>query len=212
MNYNDSLRSHSPGQAQITDLPLIKPRSSNIDKDKFLFYFTPEDIAIDCCCGCSLKTGVQIIAIIFIFASLSSLFTALKMTSLIDVIVTTLSFFLFFAAGVCVLYSTMTFNFIYAYTGYFIYAIIFIISLLDNIIVLLLIFSGIFKPLGNESAFKTGLIFLSAILITVSINLYMVWIIFSYSVHLKHKRISLILGYIFYQPENIQTRVTSQLV
>lgn len=103
MNYNDSLRSHSPGQGQIIDLPLIKPRSSNIDKDKFLFYFTPEDIAIDCCCGCSLKTGVQIIAIIFIFASLSSLFTALKMTSLIDVIVTTLSFFLFLRLE-CVFY------------------------------------------------------------------------------------------------------------
>jgi hypothetical protein len=140
---------------------------------------------------------------------LANLFAALRMTSYIDLIVTTLSFFLYFAAGVCVLYSSMTFNFVYAYTGYFIYAIIFLISLLDNIIVLLLIFSGMYKPLGNEPPFKTGLIFLSAILITVSINLYMVWIIFSYSVHLKHKRISLISGYIFYQPENMQPRVTS---
>jgi hypothetical protein len=209
MNYSDNSNRIPSSQGQIMDPPLIKPRSSNTDGDKFLFYFTPEDITVDCCCGCSLKTGVQIIAIIFIFGALSNLFAALRMTSYIDLIVTTLSFFLYFAAGVCVLYSSMTFNFVYAYTGYFIYAIIFLISLLDNIIVLLLIFSGMYKPLGNEPPFKTGLIFLSAILITVSINLYMVWIIFSYSVHLKHKRISLISGYIFYQPENMQPRVTS---
>jgi hypothetical protein len=209
MNYSDNSNRIQSSQGQIMDPPLIKPRSSNTDGDKFLFYFTPEDIAVDCCCGCSLKTGVQIIAIIFIFGALSNLFAALRMTSYIDLIVTTLSFFLYFAAGVCVLYSSMTFNFVYAYTGYFIYAIIFLISLLDNIIVLLLIFSDMYKPLGNEPPFKTGLIFLSAILITVSINLYMVWIIFSYSVHLKHKRISLISGYIFYQPENMQPRVTS---
>ena len=211
MSLNDN--TNMDPRENLNNPPLIKPRSSNTDKDKFLFYFQPNDLAIDCCCGCSLKTGVQIIAIIFIIGALSNFFAALKMTSVTDLVISSISFLLYFAAGVCILYSSMTFNFVYARTGYYIYAVIFIISLLDNVIVLLFIFSGNYRPLGKESAFRTGLIFLSAILITASINLYMVWIIFCYSIHLKHKRLSLISGYIFYHQEEFSPpRETRQIV
>ncbi len=195
-NRNPNLISNV-NEAQIAP---IQPNSTNPDKDKFLFYFEPDTLAIDCCCGCSLKTGVLIIAILFVTASMSKFFSALHMFSLFDMMLSGLLFLLYFTAGVCILYSSMTFNFVYAHTGYFIYAIIFLFYVFDNLLLLILVISGIYKPMPTENLFVTGLVLLCAMLITISLQLYMVWIIFSYSVHIKHKRIHLISGYIFNKP------------
>jgi hypothetical protein len=199
INENTSELNPNPNLTQRTHQVQI----SNPDKDKFLFFMEPNKLAVDCCCGCSLKTGVQIIAILYITAALSNFFTTIKMATLTDIAFSGFSFLLYFIAGVSILYSTMTFDFIYAHTGYFIYAVIFIVMLVDNLIVLILIFAGIYKPLGSTDQFRTGLLFLSAILITMAIQLYMVWIVFCYSIHLKHKRIPLISGYIYYKFDDV---------
>jgi hypothetical protein len=175
----------------------IQPNSTNPDKEKFLFFFEPEVLSVDCCCGCSLKTGVQIIAILFVFASLSKFFSALHMSSLLEIFLSGLLFLLYFTAGVCTLYSSMTFNFIYAHTAYFIYALIFLFYLADDALLVIMVFTGLYKPLSSENLFVTGIVLFCALLITLSIQLYMIWIVFSYSIHIKHKRYHLVSGYIF---------------
>jgi hypothetical protein len=192
--------SHLISNVNEPQLPQIQPNSSNPDKDKFLFFFEPEVMAVDCCCGCSLKTGVQIIAILFVFASLSKFFSSLHMSSFLEIFLSGLLFLLYFTAGVCILYSSMTFNFIYAHTAYFIYAIIFFFYLVDDLLLVIMVFSGISTPMPSENIFVTGIVLLCAILITLSIQLYMIWIVFSYSIHTKHKRYHLVSGYIFIKP------------
>lgn len=177
-------------------------RSSNPEDDKFLFLITPQNLAIDCCCGCSLKTGVQIISLIFIAASLSNFFTALKMDSLIDLISSGLSFILYFIAGVCILYSTMSNKSAYSHLGYFIFSIIFIFQILDNLVVFILILAGVYSPVASEDKFEVAVIYLLAVMLVMSLHMYMIWIIFCYSIHLKHKRYGLVSGYIYFRYED----------
>ena len=96
----------------------LVPRSSNPDKDKFLFVFEPDNLAVDCCCGCSLKTGVQIISIFLIISSLSNFTASLHESSTLAVVVNMLSFILYFTAGFYIFYSTMNFNYTYSNTLY----------------------------------------------------------------------------------------------
>jgi hypothetical protein len=187
--------------------------SANPDKDKFLFYFEPNNLARDCCCGCSLKFTVQIISLIYLAASLSSLFTAIRMHSFVDILISLAAFTVNFVAAVCVIYSVVRYKFLYAHSAYFIYAVLFLITLADNLIILIFIFAGYYYPLPSETIMTNGIIFLIAILIVRSIDLYFLWVIFSYAIHLKHNRLPLIRGEYDYkylddevvaEPRNIQ--------
>ena len=109
-----------------------------------------------------------------------------------------LSFILYLTAGFYIFYSTMNFNYTYSNKAYLIYAIIFLVSLIDNILFFFMILSGNFKPLGEQDRIRTALIFLAAVLISMAIQLYLLWIVFSYSIHLKHKRIALVTGHLAY--------------
>jgi hypothetical protein len=182
----------------------LVPRSSNTDKDKFLFVLEPNNLAVDCCCGCSLKTGVQIISIFLIICSLSNFTASLQESSTLAILINMLSFLLYFTAGFYIFYSTMNFNYTYSKKAYLIYSIIFLVSLLDNILFLLMIISGNFKPLGEQDRIRTALIFLAAVLISMSIQLYLLWIVFSYSIHLKHKRIALVTGHLAYYKDDVE--------
>jgi hypothetical protein len=185
------------------NIQMVPDRWENINRDKFLFCFEPVTLAKESCCGCSLKTGVQMIALIFIAAALSNFFSALRTDSIFNLILSGFAFVLYFIAGVCVIYSTMSFSFIMAHTGYVIYAIVFIINAADNLIVLLLIFLGVYAPFGGSDSFKIGLVFLAAIACIIGIHLYLVWIVFSYAIHLKHNRLQLVLGNIFVKHDEV---------
>jgi hypothetical protein len=174
-------------------------RLDNINRDRFLFCFLPNSLARDCCCGCSLKTGVQIIAIIFIVAILSDFIASISMSSIIYVIISGILFALYLLAAVCIIYSTIKYNWAMAHTGYIIYAIIFLLNVLDNLIIIALILTGIYSPWGNSNGVSL-IIFIVAIVCILAIHLYMVWIVFSFAIHLKHNRIALIRGEINVAP------------
>jgi hypothetical protein len=172
----------------------------NSIKDKFMFVFEPFNLAYDCCCGCSLRTGVQIISILFIAGSVSNFLTALKMTSTIDLFLSGLFFVLYLIAGTCVLYSTISLNHVYALTGYYIFAMIFIFNLIDNIVVFFLIILGAYyyEIIPNEDIPIIALIYFLACAVILSIHLYMIWVVFSFSIHLKHGRSAIIAGEIHF--------------
>lgn len=176
---------------------------ANPSGDKFLFYFVPTTLAREACCGASLKTGAQITVLIFIAASLSNLLTSWRMNDTIGIIISFLVCALYIVAGVSVFYSTISFNYLFSHVGYFVYAIVFLASLLDSVLVNLLIFIGFFTPFGNDNI-KGGLIYLLAMAIVLSFHLYLVWIIFSFSIHLKHGRIHIVTGKYHIRYEDIK--------
>jgi len=174
-------------------------REANPDKDKFLFFFVPRNLNVDCCCNCSLKTAIIIISIFYVISSTTNLFEAIKTPSIINLVVAGINLVLYFAAGFCLIYSTINQSFKHAYIGYFIYTIFFFYYLITNIIVLLFILTGYYRPMPEISAIANAFIFLIIITLFMVIYLYLVWIIFSYTIHLKHKRLKLISGDLNYR-------------
>lgn len=185
--------------------PTRQEELSNPDKDKFLFITDADKLALDCCCGCSLRTGVQIISLLFITGSMSNFFTAIRMHSAIGLFTSGFLFITYFFAGVCTLYSTMIHDYSYAYKGYFVYSVIFLYNVLEALVVSLLILTANYKALEGLDRTMATLIYLIAAGIVLSIHLYMLWIIFSYSIHLKHKRHGLISGNIVVKYESERT-------
>jgi hypothetical protein len=167
----------------------------NPTHESFLFVFAPHDIAKEACCGCSLKTGVQIISLFYIVSNFSSFINTISSPHLLPFILSGIGFALYLIGGICLINSTMSYSYKNAYTGYFIYTILFLINLIDSIIVGLLLFSGYY---GKDVDYvQAGLIYCIAIIIVVAIHVYLLWIIFSFTVHLKHKRLALIQGDIY---------------
>jgi hypothetical protein len=176
------------------NLNILHTYVGNPTKEKFLFYFQPRDVARESLCGCSLRIGVQVIAILFIATTLSSLFSALRLNSLIDLILTGIAFTLYLIAGICVMYAANVFSFTVANIANTIYSLLFILNLINYLIVSLLILLGVYTPLGTEDHFKAGLIFLIASALIMAVQAYMIWMVFSFMVHLRNNRIGLITG------------------
>jgi len=181
------------------------------ESERFLFFITPNFLAQDACCGCSLKTGSQIISLIFLIASLSNFFSALRYGSLWTIILSGLMLFLYFTACLLVFYSSMNYEFTPAYTAYVIYGLIFLLSLIDTIVILILLITRVYKPFGDHYL-KGSLGYLVASIVILSIQLYMIWIVYSYAVHLKYKAVQIVTGeYLHkYNPSMQQERRTTQ--
>jgi hypothetical protein len=175
------------------------------ESDKFLFFVTPSFLAQDACCGCSLKTGTQIISLIFLVASLSNFFTALRYGSIWSILITGIMLLLYFTACLMIFYSSMNYNYTAAYTAYLIYAVIFMLSLVDTVVMFLMMIFREYKPFGPH--YVRGILgYLVASIVILSIQLYMVWIVYSYAVHLKYKAHQIVSGeyiYKYNQPERV---------
>lgn len=169
----------------------------NPTNEAFLFFHHPKELARESACGCSLRTGVQIIAVIFLASTLTNLTAALRGGSLLSLVISGLTFSLYLVAGICLLSSTFSYNYQHANTATVIYSVIFLVNLVDNIIIAILIFLGVYAPFNTPDNISSGLVFSLAAAIVLGIHLYFVWIIFSYTVHLKNKRIALINGDVY---------------
>lgn len=171
----------------------------NPTNEKFLFAIPVESIALQSACGCSLKTGCQIIAVLFLLSAVTNLFGAFAFYSLISTIMSLFYFSVFFIAGYYLLYSTWTFIPKQAYVAYFIYAIIFIWNFIEFILIILMIILGFYYPYGvtNLSTFQIILLYSITVSIYLAIHLYLIWIIFSFYVHILNNREHLVKGHIY---------------
>src|SRR5690349_11906367 len=79
---------------------------ANPTGERFLFFFTPEEPAIQAPCGCSLKTGSQIIALFFIICTFPAFLSSFDTNDIVTIIFYLSASILYFIAGVCVIYSS----------------------------------------------------------------------------------------------------------
>lgn len=160
-------------------------RDSFSDEDKFLFLIKPDFTAKESICGCSLRTGSIIIAILIMISNFSNFMVSLQFESDSKVLINGLIFLVYFSACVLIIISSMNNNYKHCFYAYLIYAISFILNLLDTIIMTLLIFLGFFNPMRGLDFFRAGFLYLLSSMLILAIYLYFVWIIFSYYILLK---------------------------
>ena len=153
----------------------------NTKLENFLFFFKLEILAKRCCCGCSLKTGVEIIAIIALLDSIVQLMepsysifliTLIRLISL--VIVSTGSILLFL--------SSNSFNLSMAFQGYWLYALKFYIDAFMMLLSMVLYFYDVYFV--HYYILSKAILYLLAYFIivtfTIAFKLYLIWVIFSY--------------------------------
>ena len=177
---------------------------------KFLFLFEPKELAYKGFCNLSLKTSVQIISVLFLFSSALSFLSSLYSFNLIDLVLNAVSFLLYLVAAICLFVSIKNKDAHIASTGYTIYALIFILSFINFVLTALLIFLGVLKPFNSSDPFRTGLVYSFASLVVLSVHCYLIWLIYSFTVHLRQNRLNLIEGEIYkdykeYEDYNIST-------
>lgn len=167
---------------------------ANTDEDRFLFCLTLPKFEFDCCCGLSLRTGVLFISLFFVFSGMGSFYTVFFSTSNFDY---------YSAFGLLVAYllgfillgiSAFTYLYQFAYSAYLIYSLILLINFGEVVGITIMIFIGLYIPNGNENAFVKGMSFLLVGFLLSFIFAYFIWIIFSYAMHLKYKRVGVIKG------------------
>ena len=171
---------------------------ANPTKERFLFCFTPKDLALTAPCGCSLQIGSQLVSLIFIICTLTPFYNSLQFGSIANILYFGIIFSLYFFAGVSVLYSTYSYVYEYAHTGNFIYNFLFVLNFLDNILVAYFIFTGSYLPLGIDVPSTTqGLYYMAASITILLIEMYMIWIVYSFMVHIKNGRKRLVQGLVY---------------
>lgn len=157
------------------------------NNNKFLFFFNPGYFAKESCCGCTVKTGAQIISIFYVVSSLSNFFSSFESYSDMSIFISGVIFLIYFTAAVCIFLSSMSQNYSHSYTAYLIYAVIFLMNLLNSVIMSLLILLGLYSPMPGFSQIKIGFYYLITSLLVLTIQLYFVWIVYSFAIDLKEK-------------------------
>ena len=123
-----------------------------------------------------------------------NIFYSFNSKNYINLIVSLIYNILYFISGFYLFKSTISFDFNESMIGYNIFAFLFICELLFFIFSLFLSSIGLIHPFGNGKRFlKIFVIYLFGGLIFFLIKLYLVWITFSYYVHIKLNRIKVIM-------------------
>ena len=153
----------------------------NTKLQKFLFIFPLETLANRCCCGCSLKTGVEIIAILALIDSFAQLVQPSYSIFLITFI-RLISFVIVSVGSIFLFLSSNSSNLSMAYKGYFLYAIKFYIDIFMMLISVLLFFYDIYYVHYYllSRAILELLAYLIIISFAIAFKLYLIWIVFSY--------------------------------
>jgi hypothetical protein len=191
---------------------------ANPTGERFLFCFTPTSPAISGPCGCSLIIGSQVVAIIFIACTLNPLFTVFQYKGFWDILYYGIVFGLYLFAGVSTFYSTYTYTYEYVHTANFIYNILFIINVFDNVIMTAFILRGYIFPFGFEIPGLTQVMYyvaaayIASVSVILLIHMYMIWIVFSFMVHIKNNRKALVQGDIYkdYQDYEIGVEMSNR--
>lgn len=172
--------------------PLI---TENTYKEKFLLFFEPKKVINQACCCCTLKNGVKCLSVFFLFASGSAFIDSIKATSYLLVLVSIIYSVLYIVSAFYLFISAVNLNEIYAKVAYTCYEFIILIETTLAILSMILILIGIYQPFDN----KTGIIlsffaFLISFTVILSIDLYFLWVIFSFRIMIMKGDYNALLG------------------
>lgn len=167
--------------------------SGNEQGDKFLFFFSPSKVAIDCFCCCNLKTGAKVISFLLLFSSCSNFIDAFTNKSRLVGLISLVNCVLDGVAAFYLFLSIVNLKSEYAKTAYLAFLAHTLIQLSIWLLVSVFMLFGIFQPVEKMVvlAFVT-LIF--AYLLLALFSVYLLWVIFSIKVLLEQGNLDVVLG------------------
>ena len=145
-----------------------------------------------CCCGCTLKLGVQILTILSIIGSVLNIVTQAKYSTTLAV---------YIALGIislissCLLLaSTCNYNKSYAKFGFYVNEIYFIISIFSIIFIGIWMANSTFEYNGRTYYFSSSMIIMFYVIAIPSLLLsfYFLYVIYSYARYLDEDNISVV--------------------
>ena len=164
-----------------------KEEENNIP-EKFLFLFET-NIIDDSFFGFSLKTIVRIISIFTLLVSITEFLNILDNKTFLKVIYDLLISVTFLIITYFIFDSTIEMNINYAYLGYIIYSILWIVLLIQYLLQASLMLVGYLNPYENDFLRLKLLTYIFIEAFILGIYLYFVWILFCYYVNLKRGKI-----------------------
>jgi len=190
-----------------TEINAEPTRYTSLNTDKkflFLFDYDVKSLAVNCCCGCPLRLGVQILAILFLLASFFDLIFALSQDNAIDIVISLLIVAVYGTLGIMLFLSVLYKNVNQAYIGYFIYTLMFYYRITETVIIFIMVAFGsrtlrigeVKFEYSGRFALLVALLYLFIAVNILLVQLYCIFIIFSYLVHLENGNHDLISGYI----------------
>ena len=172
----------------------IKLQNINSTNEYFLFIFKPQTVEIEFCCGYSLFSTIRITSILLIILGIIDVLMTYLNTNFFNFLESFIYSVLYLISGIYLFVSTITFKSNDALIGYKLYEFLFLFELTIFLLKVLLICIGIVHPLGEGSYFvrKFTLYLLFGIFQEI-IKLYLLWMTFSYLIHLILNRVKVIL-------------------
>lgn len=180
---------------EVTEIKIdIQSQNSNSTKESFLYIFKPKSVEVEFLFGCSLLNSIKFISIILICLGLINVLFTYINTNFFNFLEFFIYSVFYLVSGIYLYVSTVTLKYYDAVVGFKLYESLFIFELTLFILNIILIAFGIIHPLSEGANFLKKFSFY---LILGScgeiIKFYLLWIVFSYFVHLKLNRINVIL-------------------
>lgn len=172
--------------------PLI---TENIHKEKFLLIFEPKQVENRVCCCCTIRNGIKCLSVFFLFSSGSCFIDSLKSGSILLNMTSILYSILYVVSAFYLFVSVVNLKEIYAKVAYVCYEIIIFFQIALFFIFLILIIIGAYKPFqNNENVFLVLVGFIISFGVIISLDIYFLWIIFSFRVLLIKGAIGIVVG------------------
>ena len=153
--------------------------------DKFLFVFTPTKTDDECIFKIPLNIGVRVISIVLLISSLLEFLDALGKNEIWDLIIDVFFSVFFLVIAFFSFMSTINNNYDYSNVSYIVYALIYIIKVIEYIAKSVLIILGLVNPFGDSFFELKGIWYIIGEGVYLFILLYFIWIIYCFRHHLK---------------------------
>jgi len=175
----------------------------NQNSRRFIYLFNLKTLAVNCCCGLPLRLGVQSIAVYFLFLAFFQIICAVSGddTPYIIFSVVKSAFYLFIGS---ILFSSVVNKCIeHANIGYVTNIIALVANLVETPFIFYFIVTGerdvnlgfISVQYSKRFAVVVALSFLLIEMVIQFIHVYLIYIIYSYMIHMEKGNIHLINGY-----------------
>jgi len=172
---------------------------------RFLFIFDLKTLAVNCCCGLPLRIGTQAIAGVFLFLALFQVICAIAGDEVYYIIFSILKVIVYLFVSIILISAVANQDTDKAYIGYITNIIVLIFNLLEGVLICILIcvnndrtinFGFVSVEYSQRLAVVVALLYLLFEFIQAFIHIYLIYIVFSYMIHLEKGNLNLINGYV----------------
>ena len=160
-------------------------RNVPVSDDKFLFFFPPVNVEEKFLFGLSLKTGVQIFAVIALIQAISSFFDIFSPGSFWLFIVAILAFVVFFVVSLYAFLATLKNNYSYARVSYLIAGFFFLLAALKYLCKCVIKTIEFITPWDGDFFRLNFLVYIFGRGLYLFIYLYFIYILYRYMLQLK---------------------------